>query len=119
MFRKAILLLTAATSLTIANVYAIDPAFTYGNGNLITHIPQPLAIERADQSSIRARWVRHSPSRGGGTREIAAEATFYLTDKTSFSGGTRAEAVKGRQVHITYHFEGDRAIADTVTFIHS
>jgi hypothetical protein len=42
---------------------------------------------------------------------------LHLTNKTTFSGGSRSDAVKGRKIHLTYHFEGNRAIADTVTFI--
>jgi hypothetical protein len=112
MFRKMTLLLTAIASLTIANAYAVDPAFYDRLGGKITQIPQPLTIEHADQSSIRAHWVSHSGRRSG-----QHEATFYLTNKTTFSGGSRSDAVKGRKVHITYHFEGDRAIADTITFV--
>jgi hypothetical protein len=48
---------------------------------------------------------------------VGHKATFYLANKTTFSGGSRSDAVKGRKIHLTYHFEGDRATADTVTFI--
>jgi hypothetical protein len=118
MFKKAALILTAI-SLTIANIYAIEPGLVGGRGNLLTHIDEPLTILSADQSSVRASWERHLPKRSGGTITLKQEATFYLTGKTAFSGGTKADAVRGRKVHITYHFDGDHAIADTVTFIHS
>lgn len=117
MFKKGILILTAVASLTIANVYAIDPAFRDFYGHPITQINQTLTILSADQNSIHASWksAYNSPSMAEGT--IAHESAFYLTNKTIFSGGSRSDAVKGRKIHITYHFEGDRAVADTITFV--
>jgi hypothetical protein len=119
MFKKAALILTAIASLTIANTYALPAAFQDFYGHPITQINQTLTILNVDQNSIHASWK--SPYDGGhkavaeGT--INSEAAFYLTNKTSFSGGSRSDAVKGRKIHITYHFEGDRAIADTITFV--
>jgi hypothetical protein len=118
MFKKGILILTAVASLTIANVYAIDATFRDFWGHTITQINQTLTILSADQNSIRATWQdaynAKAVSEAGG---IHREAAFYLTNKTSFSGGSRSDAVKGRKIHIAYHFEGDRAVADTITFV--
>jgi len=71
----------------------------------------------ADQNSIRAAWK----SKGNFASRMVEEnleATFYLTNETTFFGGSRSDAVKGRKIHITYHFFGDaRATADTITFV--
>ena len=96
-------------------MYAIDPGFIELH-RVITHIDYTRTILRADQNSLRANW------KGEGSFESrmwteSHEATFYLTNKTTFSGGSRSDVVKGRKIHITYHFEGDRAIADTITFV--
>src|SRR6516162_9867130 len=113
MFKKTTLILTTLASLTIANVDAYDPAFTNGPGKVITHIPAA-TVERTDQNSLLIHWTRHWVSRKHlGTHTRSQEATVYLTDKTTFSGGSRADLAKGRKVHIIYHFEGNRTIADT------
>jgi hypothetical protein len=121
MFKKRALVLTAVASLTIANVYAIDPAFISDMGHRITHIDVTLTISHADPNSVHATWItaadwqNFSPADANDTTSHAA--TFYLTNKTTFSGGSRSDAVKGRKIHLTYHFEGDRAVADTITFV--
>jgi hypothetical protein len=116
MFKKAALILMLSQAPTIADVYAIDAAFTSGSGRVLTHIDKTLTILRADQSSVRASWQSEFKGKNRMmTRNY--EAIFYLTNKTAFSGGSRSDAVKGRKVHITYHFEGDRAIADTIAFV--
>jgi hypothetical protein len=114
MFKKVALILAALASLTIGNVYAIDPAFLGTRGNVLTHIDATLIVLRADQSSVRASWMGRTRS---GSSRIAHEATFYMTNKTAFSGGSRSDVVKGQNFHIAYHFEGDLAIADTITFV--
>jgi hypothetical protein len=83
----------------------------------MTQINQTLTILSADQNSIHASWKSPFHSVGVAEGEISSEAAFYLTNKTIFSGGSRSAAVKGRKIHITYHFEGDRAVADTITFV--
>jgi hypothetical protein len=117
MFKKAALILTAIASLTIANAYAIDVAFRDFYGHTISQINQTLTIRRAEENRIQASWRDPFNSKGVAEGTIAHEGAFYLTNKTSFSGGSRSDAVKGRKIHITYHFEGDRAVADTITFV--
>jgi hypothetical protein len=118
MFKKAALILIAIASLTITNVYATDSAFLDPEGRAMTHINKTLTIQHADQSSIRARWVDEFTFENR-MFSFVHEATFYLTSKTAFSGGSRSDAVKGRKVHIIYHFEGDRAVSDTITAVHN
>ena len=117
MFKKAALILTAIASLTIANTYALPAAFRDFYGHPITQINQTLRILSVDQNSIHASWKSAYNPKDISDSSIAHEAAFYLTNKTSFSGGSRSDAVKGRKIHITYHFEGDRAVADTITFV--
>jgi hypothetical protein len=117
--RKLILILTALASLTIANAKAYDSAFSNASGHAFAHIGNLMTIERVDQSSIRVQWTAHYRSHDAGSHNTSHEVTFYLTDKTVFSGGTQANAVKGATVHVAYHFEGGRAVADTVTFANS
>ena len=107
----------ALASLTIANTYAVDPGFRFGNGIIATHVDAPITIEQVDQTSLRGHWTVNYKTHTGSKRSDIHTATFYLNNKTTFSGGSRSDAVKGRQVHITYHFEGDRAIADTIKFV--
>ena len=116
MFKKAALILTAIASLTIANTYALPAAFQDLYGHPITQINQTLTILSADQNSIHASWKSAYNPKAGDTA-ISHEAAFYLSNKTSFSGGSRSDAVKGRNIHITYHFQGDSAVADTITFV--
>jgi hypothetical protein len=119
MFKKVALILTVVTSLAIANAKAYDSAFSNASGHAFAHIGNPMTIERVDQSSIRVQWTAHYRSHDAGSHNTSHEATFYLSAKTVFSGGTQANAVKGATVHVTYHFEGGRAVADTVTFANS
>jgi hypothetical protein len=116
MSKKAALILTAVASLTIANVYAIDPAFLGDMGETLTQINETLTILRVDRDSIYASWLMQGTFESR-TWNMGHKATFYLTNKTTFSGGSRSDAVKGRKIHITYHFQGDRTIADTITFV--
>ena len=117
MFKKAALILTAIASLTIANAYAIDAEFRDFYGHPITQINQTLTILSADQNSVHASWKNAYNPKAVAEGTINLAAAFYLTNKTIFSGGSRSAAVKGRKIHITYHFEGDRAVADTITFV--
>jgi hypothetical protein len=78
---------------------------------------QTLTILSVDQNSIHASWKSAYNPKDISDSSIAHEAAFYLTNKTSFSGGSRSDAVEGRKIHITYHFEGDRPVADTITFV--
>jgi hypothetical protein len=116
MFKEAALILTAVASLTIANVYAIDSGLLGDMGETLTQINETLTILRVDRDSIYASWLWQTTWQSR-TWFMAHKATFYLTNKTAFSGGSRSDAVKGRKIHITYHFEGDRAVADTITFV--
>jgi hypothetical protein len=116
MFKKAALILTAIASLTIANTYALPAAFQDFYGHPITQINQTLTILSVDQNSIHASWKSAYKPNLTDTA-ISHEAAFYLTNKTSFSGGSRSDAVKGRKIHITYHFVGESAVADTITFV--
>jgi hypothetical protein len=121
MFKKPASILVALASLTIGYVYAADPEFIGGRGEhglVITHINDILTVVSANQSSFRASWKHQEDywkKNAGGT--VSHEGTFYLSNSTAFSGGIRSDAVKGRKIHVTYHFEGDRAIADTITFV--
>lgn len=117
MFKKAALIFTVLTSLTMANARAIDYELVNGSGHVIAQIGARMTIKRVDQSSIRVKWIAHYGSRDGGVHNTSHAAAFYVTAKTVFLGGTRANAVAGAVVHIIYHFEGDHAIADTVQFI--
>jgi hypothetical protein len=112
MFKKAALIFTVLASLAMTNAKAIDYAFTDGKGKVRTSINAVMTIDRADQSTISTHWESHWKM-----KQKHHEVTFHLTSKTAFSGGTQANAVVGAAVHITYHFEGDRAIADTVQFV--
>jgi len=117
MFKKAALILTVIASLTSANTYALPAVFQDFWGHPITQINETLTILSVDQNSIHASWKEVYNPKGVAASLITHEAAFYLTNKTSFSGGSRSDAVKGRKIHITYHFEGDRAVADTITFV--
>jgi hypothetical protein len=117
MFKKAALIFTVLVSLALAGAKAIDPALVTGAGHEITQTGSPMTIIRVDQSSIRVHFVGHHQDSDGAVHYTSRVVTFYLTDKTIFSRGIRANAVVGSVVHITYHFEGDHTIADTVQFI--
>jgi hypothetical protein len=117
MFKQAALIFTVLVSLALAGAKAIDPGLVTGAGHVITQTGSPMTIIGVDQSSIRVHFVGHHQRSDGAVRFTSRIVTFYLTDQTVFSRGTRANAVLGAVVHITYHFEGDHTIADTVQFI--
>ena len=94
MFKKAALILTAIASLTIANTYAIPAAFQDFYGHPITQINQTLTILSADQNSVHASWKNAYNPKAVAEGTINLAAAFYLTNKTSFSGGNRSDAVK-------------------------
>jgi len=86
------------------------------SGALITHVPR-VTIISADESSIRIHWTTHHTAHYATLITTSHEATVYLTNNTVYSGGTKADLVRGRQVRITYHFENGHAIADTIRFV--
>ena len=117
MFKKAALIFTALAGLTMANVKAYDSGFISGAGKVIRQISVPATIKRVNQNGILVHWTGSWWSRyGGGTQYMSHEATIYLTAKTVFSGGTRANVVAGAVMHVRYHFEGGHAIADSIRF---
>jgi len=123
MFKKAALILTAFVSLTIANVSnALPVAFLGHMGKAITEIP-PGTIHKVnpDGRTFQLSWVMHMGFHGViAASDQAHEGTFNVTDHTAFSGGSRANLVKGAHVQVTFHFEGsnsDAVIADTVQFL--
>jgi hypothetical protein len=116
--RKTIALLTAIASLTTADAIGQDGIFTNNNGRLLTSLPT-VKIVSANQSAIRIQWRHHRVvpmSDFIDTRSF--EGTVYLTNKTVFLHGTMADAAKGQRIRIIFHYEGNRAIADSIKFIH-
>jgi hypothetical protein len=113
---KAALIFTVLASLT-ANIKAIDYALLNGSGHVMTSIGARMTIKQVDSNSIRVKWNSKFKAHDGGNHFTAHATSFYLTSKTIFSGGTSANIVVGAVVHITYHFEGDHTVADTVQFV--
>jgi hypothetical protein len=117
MFTRTVLMLMAVARLTMANVEAYDSGFISGSSKVIRRIDVPTTIKRVTENGIVIHWTGSWWSRYGGTQYMSHEGTVYLTDKTTFSGGTRANVVVGAVIHVRYHFEGGRAIATSIRFL--
>jgi hypothetical protein len=108
--------LTLAINAVMTGCGFDESRFISRSGALITRVPR-VTIIGTDESSIRIHWTTHHTAHYATLITTSHEATVYLTSNTVYSGGTKADVVKGRQVRITYHFENGHAIADTIRFV--
>src|ERR1700733_2717402 len=104
MFKKRAVVFAAVASLLLANAHAIPPEFLTDNGKPVTHL-RLCTIDRVDQDkrTITVHWVSHY------NYWHHFEETLSITSKTTFSGGSWANLVKGATVRIpAFHFENNR-----------